>query len=58
MAVPGVDALIICRQVQDCMSGSPSLVIWTNGDYIASHDFFGPKSTERTQAVTAIFSFA
>jgi hypothetical protein len=35
--------------------GSPSIVIWTNGDYLASHDFFGPKSTEHTEAVTAIF---
>jgi hypothetical protein len=35
--------------------GSPSLVVWTNGDYIASHDFFGPKSTEHTLAVTAVF---
>jgi hypothetical protein len=35
--------------------GSPSIVIWTNGDYVASHDFFGPKSTENTEAVTAVF---
>jgi hypothetical protein len=35
--------------------GSPSLTVWTNGDYIASHDFFGPKSTEGTCAVTAVF---
>lgn len=24
--------------------GSPSIAIWTNGDYVVSHDFFGPKS--------------
>src|SRR5512138_3152415 len=24
--------------------GSPSLVVLTNGDYLASHDLFGPKS--------------
>lgn len=36
--------------------GSPSLVILPNGDYVASHDFFGPNSTEWTQAVTRIFT--
>lgn len=35
--------------------GSPSIVVWTNGDYIASHDFFGPKSTQHTRAVTVVF---
>lgn len=25
--------------------GSPSLVVWTNGDYLASHDYFGSKSS-------------
>jgi hypothetical protein len=35
--------------------GSPSIVVWTNGDYVASHDFFGPKSTEHERAVTAVF---
>jgi len=35
--------------------GSPSLVILPNGDYVASHDFFGPASTEHTRALTAIF---
>jgi len=24
--------------------GSPSIAIMPNGDYVASHDFFGPKS--------------
>ena len=35
--------------------GSPSIAILPNGAYVASHDFFGKKSTQR---VTAIFSSA
>ncbi len=35
--------------------GSPSICIMPNGDYIASHDHFGPGSTEFQRAVTAIF---
>ncbi|MGO3807331.1 MAG: sialidase family protein [Sphingobacterium sp.] len=35
--------------------GSPSLAILPNGDYVASHDFFGPESSEWQQAVTRIF---
>ena len=35
--------------------GSPSLAILPNGDYVASHDFFGPKSTEFTKARTDVF---
>ena len=35
--------------------GSPSLAVLTNGDYIASHDEFGPKSTEHSRAVSHIF---
>lgn len=31
--------------------GSPSLVIWTNGDYLASHDYFGPGSTRDWMSV-------
>ena len=34
---------------------SPSICILTNGDYIASHDFFGPGSTEYSQGLTAVF---
>lgn len=36
--------------------GSPSLVVLPNGDYVATHDFFGPNSTEWTQAVTRVFT--
>ncbi len=35
--------------------GSPSLCIRSNGDYIASHDFFGPKAVERKLGVTTVF---
>ncbi|MBZ4191942.1 sialidase family protein [Niabella beijingensis] len=35
--------------------GSPSLAVLPNGDYIASHDLFGPNSSEFVQAVTRIF---
>ena len=36
--------------------GSPSICILPNGDYVASHDEFGPKSTEYRSAFTNIFS--
>lgn len=35
--------------------GSPSLAILTNGDYVSSHDFFGPQSGEHQSAKTAVF---
>lgn len=35
--------------------GSPSLEVLPNGDYVASHDFFGPQSTEHTSAVSRVF---
>jgi hypothetical protein len=35
--------------------GSPSLAVLPNGDYVASHDEFGPKSTEQTRAVSHVF---
>ena len=35
--------------------GSPSLAVLTSGDYVASHDEFGPKSTEHSRAVSHIF---
>lgn len=36
--------------------GSPSICILPNGDYVASHDEFGPKSTEYRSAITHIFT--
>jgi hypothetical protein len=35
--------------------GSPSICILPNGDYMASHDHFGPNSTEHERAVTAVY---
>jgi hypothetical protein len=35
--------------------GSPSIAILPNGEYVASHDFFGPGSSQSTSAVTRIF---
>ena len=35
--------------------GSPSIAVLPNGDYIATHDEFGPKSTEHVSAVTHVF---
>ena len=36
--------------------GSASICILPNGDYVASHDEFGPESTEWRAAVTHVFS--
>jgi hypothetical protein len=34
--------------------GSPSLAVWTNGSYVASHDLFGPGSTlDRTRVYSS-----
>jgi hypothetical protein len=35
--------------------GSPSICILPNGDYVASHDHFGPNSTEHTRALTSVY---
>jgi hypothetical protein len=35
--------------------GSPSIVILPNGEYVASHDFFGPKSGQSVSATTRVF---
>jgi len=35
--------------------GSPSICILPNGDYLASHDEFGPKTTEFYSAITRIY---
>lgn len=34
--------------------GSPSICILPNGDYLASHEFFGPASTEYDDALTVV----
>jgi hypothetical protein len=38
--------------------GSPSIAILPDGTYVASHDFFGPASSEWTAALTDIFASA
>lgn len=35
--------------------GSPSIALLPDGAYAASHDLFGPKSTENTSGVTRVF---
>ena len=35
--------------------GSPGICILPNGDYVASHDHFGPNSTEFQRALTTVF---
>lgn len=35
--------------------GSPGIAILPNGDYVASHDLFGPNSSEFVQAVTRVY---
>src|SRR5262249_1845623 len=37
---------------------APSILILGNGDYLASHDLFGPKSNEHVSATTKIFRSA
>lgn len=38
--------------------GSPSIAVLPNGNYVASHDQFGPKTTEHKQARTLVFRSA
>jgi hypothetical protein len=35
--------------------GSPSLAVLSNGDYVSSHDFFGPGSGEKQAGETRVF---
>ncbi|SFP89052.1 sialidase family protein [Parafilimonas terrae] len=53
--VPGV---VVCHSPAPAQKyiGSPSLAILPNGNYVASHDFFGPGSSEWSQAETEIFT--
>jgi len=39
-----------------CYIGSPSIAIFPNGNYVASHDFFGPEAQHTTSPKTAVFS--
>jgi len=38
--------------------GSPSIAMLPSGEYVASHDLFGPKTTEHQRAVTRVFRSA
>jgi hypothetical protein len=38
--------------------GSPSIVVLPGGNYLATHDLFGPKSSAGTEAVTRVFRSA
>lgn len=54
VSVPG---LVIDHQAASTGKyiGSPSIVILPGGDYVASHDIFGPKSNYRRRATTRVF---
>lgn len=52
--VPGVTINYISAKTGKYI-GSPSICVLPNGDYIASHDEFGPKSTEYKSAQTLVF---
>lgn len=54
---PAVPGIVISHSPQSSglYIGSPSLAVLTNGDYVASHDFFGPKSGEHERARSRVF---
>jgi len=52
--VPGVVVDHIAASTKTYI-GSPSICIMPDGTYLASHDHFGPGSTEYIQALTSIF---
>ena len=52
--VPGVVVNYIPASTKTYI-GSPSVCILPNGDYVASHDHFGPGTTEYQEALTAIY---
>jgi hypothetical protein len=53
-APPGV-VIDHCPQTTRQYIGSPSIAILPDGRYVASHDFFGPDSGQRTGALTRVF---
>jgi len=54
-SVPGV-IIHHCPADSQIFIGSPSLAKLSDTDYVASHDEFGPKSTDGTRAVTRVFA--
>jgi hypothetical protein len=55
--VPGVVVRYIPASTQTYI-GSPSICILPNGDYVASHDHFGPATTEHSEALIAVYKSA
>ncbi|MFB2117638.1 sialidase family protein [Parapedobacter sp. 2B3] len=56
-ASPAVPGTIIAHQPASSGQyiGSPSIAILPNGDYVTSHDLFGPQSSEFVQAMSRVF---
>lgn len=54
IAPPGV-VIDFLPAAQGQYVGSPALARLADGTFIAAHDFFGPRSTEKTRALTAVF---
>jgi alpha-L-fucosidase len=54
---PNVPGVVIdhAPQSSGLYIGSPGLAALPDGAYLASHDFFGPKSTEHQRGVTVVF---
>ena len=54
---PDVPGVVIAHSpaASGIFIGSPSLAVLPNGDYAASHDEFGPESSEHTAAVSHVF---
>jgi hypothetical protein len=54
---PNVPGVVIDHipAATDVYIGSPSIAVLPDGRYVASHDHFGPKSTEHQEALTAVF---
>ncbi len=59
-AFPGVPGTVIHHQAAATGKyiGSPGLAILPGGEYVASHDEFGPNSTEHTRAVSHLYRSA
>ena len=53
-APPGIVVIHVPKSTETYI-GSPSLCILPNGDYIASHDLFGPKANTGKMGTTLVF---
>ena len=53
--VPGV-VIDYCPADSRCWIGSPSLAVLPNGNFVASHDFFGPTANHKKSPTTVVFS--